>query len=186
MAQGGTHLECGGQMAGLAQSCTGRPSSRSSRTRGPSSKACGLPTKSGTNNPNKTGTLLNEQTLRKPIRAAKDNLVLTEILENALERLACKKQQALPLKNQRTKLVADQYGDCLLQNRNPPAGGTASSQTLSNSAFTGLSWILPGILRAPETKLLLVLLELFAPPPAATHAWQLGVPHVKYLDRRGA
>eukprot|EP00971_Amphidinium_carterae_P350120 6491392-Amphidinium_carterae.3 len=47
------------------------------------------------NSQNKTGDLPNEQTQRKQMRAAKDDPVLTELLETALEKLASKKQPAL-------------------------------------------------------------------------------------------
>eukprot|EP00971_Amphidinium_carterae_P012889 254045-Amphidinium_carterae.1 len=66
------------------------------------------PTKSGANAQNNQNSLLTvtEQTLRKQIRAAKDDPVLTEILEAALTKLTTDKEQALVLKDQRAKLMA--------------------------------------------------------------------------------
>eukprot|EP00971_Amphidinium_carterae_P247481 4914041-Amphidinium_carterae.5 len=50
---------------------------------------------------------MTEQLLRKQIKAAKDGPVMMEILELALKKLTADKQQALPLKDQRAKYIAD-------------------------------------------------------------------------------
>eukprot|EP00971_Amphidinium_carterae_P075952 1500638-Amphidinium_carterae.2 len=79
----------------------------------PATKASEPPTKtflkSSANAQNNQSNLLTEQTLRKQIRAAKDDPVLTEILEAALTMLcrSMDKQQVLPLKDQRAKLMAE-------------------------------------------------------------------------------
>eukprot|EP00971_Amphidinium_carterae_P094957 1878955-Amphidinium_carterae.1 len=78
---------------------TGGPSSKpGSPARKPKSSAtkAGVPpTRSGSNGPTTQDGLLTEQTLRKQIRAAKDDPVLTEILEKTLTKLSTTKQLAL-------------------------------------------------------------------------------------------
>eukprot|EP00971_Amphidinium_carterae_P206991 4106859-Amphidinium_carterae.1 len=69
------------------------------------------PTRSGSNGPAAQDSLLTEQTLQKQIKAAKDDPVLTKILEKALSALTTSKQQALPLKDQRAKLMAKQLAE---------------------------------------------------------------------------
>eukprot|EP00971_Amphidinium_carterae_P348997 6490785-Amphidinium_carterae.1 len=73
----------------------------------PATQARQPPTRSGSNGPAAMDSLLTEQTLRKQIKAAMDDPVLTEILEKALSNLTNSKQQALPLKDQRAKLMAE-------------------------------------------------------------------------------
>eukprot|EP00971_Amphidinium_carterae_P182378 3619612-Amphidinium_carterae.3 len=65
------------------------------------------PTKTSPNIQSKQGELLTEQLLREQIKAAKDDLVMTEILELVLTKLTADKQQALPLKDQRAKFMAE-------------------------------------------------------------------------------
>eukprot|EP00971_Amphidinium_carterae_P307824 6117805-Amphidinium_carterae.1 len=85
----------------------GREDTKGSKAGGPRSKAGAPSTKSSQeSNQNRAGIPSNKQTLRKRIRAAKDNPVLMELLEIALEKLTATKQQALPLKDQCSKLVA--------------------------------------------------------------------------------